>query len=192
MGRGVAWLLLLGLSCAWFEPRTPQEPVESQTPWREPTQASHVIQNLPATLHYLDLVLYGRCLDSSGFVFHADEGFASTQPSRFENWDYGVEVETTRRLFDAVRTHWAGRDSGITLVLSQQEWLVAELDSTVFQSRYVFQAHHGRPDVDSIASGTLRWALRRSPADRLWYVVTWWDFADSGAPWTAIKGAFRQ
>lgn len=186
-------LLVLSLGCGWFDARSPEEPSESNVPWRQPTQARYVIENVENTLEGIDIALYTRCFDTIAFSFVADPALAEHDPGRYADWGWSVEEGSTRRLMQAAEAHWAHSDSAIVLSLLDQEWLVNDVDSALVQCRYAFTAHHGRAGVDSVAQGTLRWALRRQDSDRLWYVIGWWDFAgDVGTAWSAIKGAFRE
>jgi hypothetical protein len=184
---------LLMLGCGWFDTRSPAEPSESNVPWRQPTQAHYVVENLENTLEGMDLTLYGRCIDADRFLFQADPVLAQIDPSRYENWRWAVEEGSTRRMLEAVEQHWGTADSAIVLAFTEEEWLVNEADTSMVQYRYHLTVHHGRTDVDSLAVGTLRWGFRRSAADRLWYLAGWSDFADeAGTAWSTIRGAFRQ
>jgi len=186
-------LLTLMAGCGWFDTRSPAEPSESNVPWRQPTQARYVVENLENTLEGMDITLYSRCFDASVFSFHADPALTQLDPVRYADWDWEVEEGSTRRLMQAVAEYWAQEDSAIVVTLSEQEWLVDDADSAVVQCVYALTAHHGRTDVDSVANGTLRWSFRRAAVDRLWYVVDWWDFAaEAGTAWSAVKGAFRE
>ncbi len=190
------WTVILGVSCGWFDTRTPEEPSEGSVPWRQPTQARYVVENLQHSLEGMALDLWARCFLVEAFVFHADPALARTDPARYEGWSWEVEERVTRRLIEAVEHHWGEKDSSIVVRLppsSGQEWLVNGVDSAMVQCRYALTVHHGSPDVDSLARGTLRWAFRRSSLDQLWYLVEWWDFGDENATaWSAIKGAFRE
>lgn len=183
----------LALACGWFDPRDPAEPSESNVPWRQPTQARYVVENLVNTLEGIDLALYGRCFDAEAFRFSADPALAQIDPERYRDWDWGVEEAATRRLFQAVEQYWAQKESAVVLSLAAEEWLLSEADSAMVQLEYVFTAHHGRAGVDSVVSGVLRWSLRRAETDRLWYLAAWGDFAVEGeGSWSALKGAFRE
>ena len=194
MARKLLCMLLpLAVGCGWFDARSPAEPSESSVPWRQPTQARYVVENMENTLEGMDITLYGRCFDTTVFAFHADPALAQLDPGRFADWDWAVEEGSTRRLMQAVEQYWTQGDSGVVITLSDQEWLVNDVDSALVQCVYTLTAHHGRADVDSVAQGTLRWSFHRAATDRLWYVADWWDFAaEAGTAWSAIKGAFRE
>ncbi|MBN1425906.1 hypothetical protein JXA88_15255 [Candidatus Fermentibacteria bacterium] len=191
--RSFFFAAVLAMACGWFDARTPSEPSENNVPWRQPTQARYVVENLITTLEGLDLTLYGRCFDTQAFWFDADPALVQLDPARYENWTWSVEEAGTRRLFQTVEQYWGGADSAIVVSLGQEEWMLNEADSAMVQFDYAFTAHHGRAGVDSVASGTLRWSFHRAEVDRLWYLAAWWDFAVEGQPsWSAIKGAFRE
>jgi len=180
------------ISCGWFDTRDPADPSESNVPWRQPTQARYVVENLKNTVEGADLGLYTACVEQDSFFFHADPALVESDPARYENWDWQVEEAVTRLLFQSVTEHHGEQDSSVTIELSDEEWLVSEADSAVAQYSYDVEFHHGRAGVDSTASGTLRWGFKRNPVDMLWYLERWWDFATEGqGGWGAIKGGFR-
>lgn len=184
--------ILLCLSCGVFDTRDPASPSDSGVPWRQPTQARYVVDNIVNTLMGMDIGLYTRCAETDSFMFLADPALVETDPLKYENWNWQVEENVTRLLFQAVDQYWADRDSAVTIQLDEEEWLISETDSAQVQYEYQVTFHHGLADIDSIGAGSLRWKFRRNQVDRLWYIVEWQDFADDDhGGWSAIKGAFR-
>lgn len=181
------------MSCGLFETRDPQDPSESNVPWRQPTQASYVVENIKNTLEGVDLSLYARTAAQDSFVFYADPTLLESDPNRYEDWFWDVEEQATRRLFQSIEEHWGAQDSAAVIDLNDEEWLVIEADSAIVQYSYSVVFHHGKAGVDTTGEGSLRWRMIRSPLDRLWYMAEWRDFALEGTGgWGSIKGGFRE
>jgi hypothetical protein len=182
----------LFISCGMFDTRDPAAPSESGVPWRQPTQARYVVDNLKNTIEGMDLGLYTKCAEIDSFMFYADPALVETDPAKYENWIWQVEENVTRSLFQTIELYWADRDSAVVITLDEEEWLISETDSAQVQYEYQVIFHHGRAAIDSTGEGSLRWKFRRNPVDRLWYLVEWRDFADDDhGGWSAIKGYFR-
>ena len=185
-------IVALSLSCGMFDTRDPAAPSESGVPWRQPTQARYVVDNIVNTLEGRDIGLYERCAETDSFRFYADPALVETDPSKYENWDWPVEETVTRLMFQNIDQYWADQDSAVIISLDEEEWLISETDSALVQYEYMVTIQHGLAGVDSTGKGSLRWTFRRNSVDRLWYMVQWEDFADDDhGGWSAIKGAFR-
>ncbi|MCK4505205.1 MAG: hypothetical protein KAW14_06285 [Candidatus Aegiribacteria sp.] len=97
-------VLLLTVSCSFFDPRDPQYPNPGDDiPWYQPYAPSTVVLNLSNSFKGRSISMFMACCDSSYMFLADDVDIAEFGASwDFSNWDYEVEQNTVLNIFAAV------------------------------------------------------------------------------------------
>lgn len=181
-------------SCNLFSPRTPEPPemlAPLTQPWRPPTVADLVLENLSNAFASVNPVDYARTfspapttdnLSASDFVFIPAPETAGVAGAVFQNWN----ILSERRFFENFRSQLA-RDVRPQFQIRVEERIIASATEVQFSIFYELTARYVARDIPEQTRGKSVLRLLQSPQG-FWYVREWRDFrADSDFTLSELK-----
>ena len=179
--------------CGLFEPRTPEPPGVSGTPWTPTTAPEIVLDNLVNSMKDKVIANYMQNISTDtttvAFAFHPDPAdsfdLSSTRPGVYDNWTREVERQATQSIFDEA--------ASLTLTFQKRDSTVfVGTDQCVFYYTYLLQATYKTGATEYLA-GLVEFHLRLEGS--YWYLFLWIDKRDPNFPllrtWGNLKGTKR-
>lgn len=194
-------VMLLLLSCSFFDPRSPEDPNPGEDiPWIQPFAPSTVVVNLTNALEGLSVPMCMACCDSS-YMFIADVADTAEFSGswNFSDWDYQVEQNTLGNIFSAVVGSGFPDDSllSVTMIyVSELPDPAAPSDSTeIWRDYEIVAAGSEYCGWDKPALGRVMF-LMVEDGYGLWTIKRWYDYRPEGYTgenytWGVSKATYR-
>lgn len=187
-------LFLFISGCTLLEPRTPENP-DNAVQYDPPFDHQTVIVNLKKAVQYKDPTGYIRCFSDSlngigqAFVFEPSIEVLTRYGGVFSQWSLNQERAYFQNIMSKIP-----KDASSELYLTNTVFDGITPDSIILQSDYRFIVPHGMPSISGIASGSLRFIIKRQ-SNGLWSIQRWTDFLGTqdsiGNSWSALKAQFN-
>lgn len=180
--------------CSLLEPRTPESP-ENAVQYDPAFDHQTVIVNLKKSVQFKDPTGYIRCFSDSlngggqPFVFEPSIEVLTRYGGLFAQWNINQERAYFQNIMSKIP-----KDANSELFLTNLIYDGITPDSVIIQSEYRFIVPHGMPSISGIASGSLRFIIKRQ-SNGLWSIQRWTDFLGTqdsiGNTWSALKAQFN-
>ena len=180
--------------CSLLEPRTPENP-ENAVQYDPAFDHQTVIVNLKKSVQFKDPTGYIRCfsdsLNGSGqaFVFEPSIEVLTRYGGLFAQWNINQERVYFQNIMSKIP-----KDANSELLFTNLIYDGITPDSVILQSDYRLIVPHGISSISGIASGSLRFIIKRQN-NGLWSIQRWTDFLGTqdsiGNTWSALKAQFN-
>ncbi|MCD4848532.1 MAG: hypothetical protein K8R76_10095 [Candidatus Aegiribacteria sp.] len=192
-------ILLLAVSCSFFDPRDPEYPnPNDDIPWYQPYAPSTVVLNLSNSFEGRSISMFMACCDSS-YMFLADDADIAEYSWDFSNWDYEVEQNTVLNIFAAVEGSGFPDSTKASFIMSTVAEFpdpVAPSDSAeIFRDYEIVAAGSEYCGWDNPARGRVIFLMIEDNYG-LWSIKRWsdyrhGDYTEEHYTWGAAKASYR-
>ncbi len=184
-------LTVLFASCGLFKTRDPASPVQTNSSYNPPVDASVVFLNMQSALTGLNKEYYLDSFSSSSvrpFDFEPTPQARSQYTGVFLSWTLQQEGD----YFDNMKFKiQSGSDPSLILTFTS---VTAQSDSAQYDADYELTVPHTQAGIPKTFKGHSQFYLLRDPVTSYWYIWRWVDFQDAqnDTTWSDLKGAFAQ
>ncbi len=184
-------ILLKLTSCDIFDPRSPEDPLQTRSSFRPATTAEIVIDNFTGAISERNTQNYILCfadpdLSDRTFEFIPTQDAIRQYGGLFDEWGTREERSYFENLLSRVP-----QQATMRLDLSQPLFESMQSDSAVYRANYTLTANHSDDGFSStVFSGTMRLSLATDRTNT-WSIHRWTDLKFEDTPsWSDVKGRF--